>query len=819
MNNIELLAPVGDIESLYAAVQSGADAVYLGGSKFSARAYASNFDIDNMKKAAAYCHLYGVKIYVTINTLIKESELQEALEFAKSLYNMGVDAIIIQDLGLASLLKKYVPELELHASTQMTIHNAEGALFLKELGFKRIVLSRELSLKEIQYISKDLGLETEIFVHGALCVCYSGQCLMSSMIGGRSGNRGRCAQPCRLPYTIIDKRNKAEEKGYILSPKDICTIENIKDIIESGTSSLKIEGRMKRPEYVAGVVRSYRRAIDNILKGKDFRKEENHKASTYSEDYTNFNVEQEKKKLMQLFNREGFSKAYLFGNEGKDMMAYSFPKNTGLELGKVEKNLTIVIKENISLKDGIRNVNSGFAVSKIIKNGVEVEEAFTGDRVKLLPVNYKKGDVLYKTSDWRLLKELGKFHENPYERKINLDIQVKFKVNEPIVVSTLYKNKILKAQGELVQKALKRPLEKERIIENLNKTGDVPFKFNKIEFYEFEDGFLPMSSINEVRRNLIDKIENYIVSKNNGEKDCSEELANRDMGNFFKEEIQGIHKNYFTSTLNKSNYGIPEIIIYISNEEQLKAVLEMGFQCIAINPFGELNFKYLDMLKGKKVFLKLPNIVRSEFQHIYTIVEKNLSYIEGIITANTGVINKFKGKTNIIGDYKLNIFNSSALDFYEGFIIGSCLSVELNKKEIKELVSNAQMPIQVLIYGKVELMVSEYCAVGSIFGGKTSCKNCSKPCERGDFLIKDRKGEEFILKTDKFCRSYIYNSVPTNLIQNINELRNIDIKSFRLDFIDESYEEAKRILNALKEEKWEDSFSDFTRGHYKRGVE
>ena len=319
MRKVELLAPAGSIESLYAAINNGADAVYLGGSKFSARAYASNFDNETMKKAVDYCHSYGVKIYVTMNTLLKEKELNEAIKYVGYLYEIGVDALIVQDLGLVSLIQEKYNDFEIHASTQVTIHNGEGAIYFKEKGFTRIVLSRELSLEEIKHISKDLNIETEMFIHGALCVCYSGQCLMSSMIGGRSGNRGRCAQPCRMEYTL-KSNNMGEKKAYLLSPKDMCTIENIKDIIDSGAYSLKVEGRMKRPEYVAGVVENYRKAIDKEYYNKKF------------------NVQEGKKVLLQLFNREGFSTAYLRKNIGKDMMSYKFPKNTGVEIGKVLDN-------------------------------------------------------------------------------------------------------------------------------------------------------------------------------------------------------------------------------------------------------------------------------------------------------------------------------------------------------------------------------------------------------------------------------------------------------------------------------------------------
>ena len=256
MKNIELLAPAGTVESLYAAINSGADAIYMGGTKFSARAYASNFTNEDLEYVVRYAHLYGVKIFIAVNTLIKENELSEAVEYIDFLYSIGVDALIVQDFGIAKILRDRYKDFEVHSSTQMTIHNGEGAKFLKSQGFHRIVLARELNLKEIKYISSDLDIETEMFVHGALCVCYSGQCLMSSMIGGRSGNRGRCAQPCRLPYDIINTKDGTNKKAYILSPKDMCNIDNVEDLIKTGTSSLKIEGRMKRPEYVAGVVKS-----------------------------------------------------------------------------------------------------------------------------------------------------------------------------------------------------------------------------------------------------------------------------------------------------------------------------------------------------------------------------------------------------------------------------------------------------------------------------------------------------------------------------------------------------------------------------------
>ena len=378
MKRVEVLAPAGSMESLYAAINKGADAVYLGGNKFSARAYASNFDNDNMIKAIDYAHSYDVKVYVTLNTILKENEIDEAVKYVGFLYEIGVDALIIQDVGLLKRVREDFKDFELHASTQLTVHNGEAALYFKDKGFHRIVLSRELSLDEIKYISKDLAIETEMFVHGALCISYSGQCLMSSIIGGRSGNRGRCAQPCRMEYTLKGEKS-GEKRGYLLSPKDMCTIEDVNEVINTGTYSLKIEGRMKRAEYVAGVVDNYRKAVDKALFN------------------SKYDSQAGKRQLLQLFNRSGFTKAFLQKDTGKDMMSYNSPKNAGIPLGKVDNNGEVVLKEDIKLGDGIRYRDKGFTLSKMLLNGNEIKEGKRGDKVKIFPIDYKKGDELFKS--------------------------------------------------------------------------------------------------------------------------------------------------------------------------------------------------------------------------------------------------------------------------------------------------------------------------------------------------------------------------------------------------------------------------------------
>ena len=545
MEKIELLAPAGSMESVYAAVQMGADAVYIGGSKFSARAFAFNFDNENLVLAVDYCHIYGVKIYVTLNTLVKDNELKEIMEYVEFLYTVGVDALIVQDSGLIYLIRNNFSSFELHASTQMTIHNGEGALFLKEIGFKRIVLSRELSLKEINYISNTLNVETEVFVHGALCICYSGQCLMSSIIGGRSGNRGRCAQPCRLPYTLIDKSTSKEYKAYLLSPKDICTLDNLKDIVESGTSSLKIEGRMKKPEYVSGVVEIYSRALDNVYSNKIQK------------------LDKDTKVLKQLFNREGFSKAYLYGNTGKNMMAYKVPKNSGIPIGIASKDLSVTLLEEVALKDGVMFNDDGFSLSKIIVDGLEVQKAVTGDRVLLKPTKFKAGDFLYKISDTHLMQELSKSYSEIFKRKIELNLSIEFSVNKPLSISTSYMEKSFNVAGEIVQVALSKPLDRDRIIKNLSKTGDTPFIVNEVDFKCFEEGFVPMAALNLVRRELIEAVQNYIIGKYKRRKNSTQINYNKGL------TLLG-EKKYIESNKKKDNI-IPETLIYVTNEEQLKA--------------------------------------------------------------------------------------------------------------------------------------------------------------------------------------------------------------------------------------------------------
>lgn len=784
MKQIEILAPAGSMESLYAAINKGADAVYLGGNKFSARAYASNFDNDNMIKAVDYAHCYGVKVYITLNTVLKENEVEEAVKYVGFLYDIGVDALIIQDMGLLKRILEKYPDFELHASTQLTVHNGEAAVYFKEKGFTRIVLSREMTLEEIKYISTDLAIETEIFVHGALCISYSGQCLMSSIIGGRSGNRGRCAQPCRMEYTLKGQKS-GEKKGYLLSPKDMCTIEDVEDIVNTGTYSLKIEGRMKRAEYVAGVVENYKSAVDKVLFSKKYDSQEG------------------KRQLLQLFNRSGFTKAFLYKDTGKDMMSYNSPKNSGVPLGKVDSNGFIILQEDLKLGDGIRYGDKGFTVSKMILNNNEIIEGRRGDKVKIFPIDYKKGDNLFKSLNKELFNELEEYLK-PYNRKISLSVKVNFKVNEPLSLEVNYRGKAYSFKGEIVEKAEKRPLEQKRIEDALKKSGDVPFKIDNIVFETFDDGFLRIADLNNLRRDALEAIAKSISKSYRRRRD--------EKDNIDEQVVQ------------KENLG--DIFSCIT-KEQADALIEMGATDIALDLFSreanalrekDLKEYYEKYHNTISFYIKTSTIVKGEFSKVYNLIERNKNYIKGILTSNVGIIKAFKDQLSIVGDYKLNILNSQSLKFYQNDINLPTLSLELNRGEIKSLCKNSNGNIAMIVYGKPELMISEYCPIGSVFGGKTSDIKCNGICSRDKFTLIDRVNEKQRVMTDLYCRSYILNPTAINLLDELELIKELGITSLRFDFRDESYEDVKNILEIYINNKEVDK-KNFNKGHFRRGIE
>ena len=445
MEKIELLSPVGDFECLKAAVQNGADAVYLGASAFSARARATNFDNNQLYEAICYAKLRNVKVHLALNTLLKNDEFNQAVNLAINAYNFGVDAIIVQDLGLASYLHKNHPEIPLHASTQMTVHNLDGVNQLEKAGFSRVVLSRELSLEEIQYIRQNTKLELEVFIHGALCISYSGQCLLSCMIGGRSGNRGLCAQPCRLQYELIEESNKkisVLNKGYLLSPKDNFGVTFLPELIKSGISSLKIEGRMKTPTYVAVVTKFYRKYIDLIFNNINLDNQTLKQLINKNLEIINNETGlSDKEEITQVFNRGGFSTGHFSSLPNKELIFKEKPNNMGIYVGTISNinenkgHITLTLENSLSIGDKISINDEIYTISELMINNQNFESLEAGHTVKIGRMKGKlsNGSKIYKLEDSKLNKYIfPSFKEDKNFKKVKINGEITVKSKMPI---------------------------------------------------------------------------------------------------------------------------------------------------------------------------------------------------------------------------------------------------------------------------------------------------------------------------------------------------------------------------------------------------
>lgn len=511
---VELLAPAGNFDCVKAAVQNGADAIYLGFSAYSARASAENFTLEELKKAIEYAHVRNVKIHLALNTLIKNNEFDDALSIAAKAYEYGVDAIIVQDLGFAMALIKNFPKLPVHGSTQMTINNLNGVKVLERLGFERVVLAREVSLEEIDYICRNTNIEIETFVHGALCISYSGQCLMSSMIGGRSANRGKCAQACRLPYELLQD-NKVIDNGYLLSPRDLCGLELVPQLIDAGVTSFKIEGRLKSPEYVAIVTRIYRKYIDLHLSGKPYEIDP-----------------KDMDDLRQAFNRGNFSTGHLSKDANQNFICKEKQNNMGIYIGNVanynEKNghITLNLNEAIAIGDSItfENEPTKYRVSELMFQGNNIPFACNNELITIgrMKGNIKPGDKIFKISSKKLSDSTKLTFSGNELKKIKLNCKISVKKDTPISVSIVpskdyenYKNISVNMVSEIIPElAINHPITKEKIITQFSKTNNTPFEFSKIDVDLDDNLFIShLSEINALRRNALEKLEFLINRK------------------------------------------------------------------------------------------------------------------------------------------------------------------------------------------------------------------------------------------------------------------------------------------------------------------
>ena len=768
MNDIELLAPVGSFDSLKAAVQNGANAVYLGGKDFSARASANNFDRDELTEAVKYAHIRGVRVFVTTNTLIKQNEIEDFVEYAKFLYDIDVDALIMQDIGVAMLIHELLPDFELHASTQMVAHSLEDVKYLESIGFKRVVLARELNVDEIKHICDNTDVDIEVFVHGALCVCYSGGCLMSSMIGNRSGNRGRCAQPCRQKYKLIDISTGEEihNKGdYLLSTRDLNTIEDVDKIIESGVLSLKIEGRMKKPEYVATVINSYRQAIDDYVQNKKVKIS----TDTMEDLYT-------------IFNRK-FTKGLILGEVGSEVMNSNIPNNQGLYIGKVvdynkkAKRLKIKLEGTLKKGDGI-NLGGG-TIGRIIKGKEICKVGHKGETIEIDFIGEaRKNQIVYKTSDTELIDKAQKTYTQDKElikNPIDAEIIIKLDQYPQLTLGDKDGNFVTVKGDKLVEKALKVALSEDKIQTQMKKLGNTPYEIDNLIINLDEGVSMPISLINQMRRDAIDLLDQARIPVK---------------GRAYKQS-----KISYNPKKQNKHYE-PKIRVKINNLDALKAVVGLNVDKIYYEDLKTLD-QAIEIAK-EKIIYSAPRIVRNKE---YNSLEKFKQYSkDNVQISSLGEVKFYKENSEDVTfnvDYYLNPFNSETINHYKKEGAKTiCISQELNINEIKETTKYTDLEIETLAYGYIPMMISEYCPMGVLTRNCKKDKRCTA-CNESKYALRDFKGEEYRISQGLFCRSTIYNSRPNCLINELEELLDAGVSVFRLDFTHEDATLVARITQAF----------------------
>lgn len=796
MKKIELLSPVGDFECLKAAVQNGANAVYLGASSFNARYSATNFNLEELAQAIDYAHLRNVKVFLTLNTLIKNDEFNDALNLAKHAYNLGIDSIIIQDLGLANYLLKKLPDLPLHASTQMTCHNLSGAKYLENKGFKRIVLARELSLAEIEYIKSNVNCEIEVFTHGALCISYSGQCLYSSLIGGRSGNRGKCAQGCRLPYTLLEN-DIMLDKGYLLSPKDLCSLEILPELINTGIDSLKIEGRMKTPEYVATVTRIYRKYIDKIYNNEPYIIDE-----------------QDKIDLLQVFNRGGFSTGHLSNKPNKELIFKEKPNNLGIFIGNVSNynsnkgHISLILQNKLSIGDTVtfENENTKYTVSELMQGNNNLSTAQPNSKVTIgrMKGNIKSGDKIYRLSSKELINNVKNIclTEN-IKQPINATLTLKLDKPIELEISDEKNNKVNVKSNEKPEIAINTPITKERLEKQLNKLTDTPFYFKNIKINLEKNLFLPhISTINELRRNAINEYSKIILSKYKRNIENNMEYIYSNL-----QEAQAKKENKICLLLNILNLNFD--YTKLENIDKLYIPLKYFYLKEYSNILKELTNNF-------NTYIYMPNILKPNFRNLLknTIDKTVKTYkICGFVISNIGNIHLLREYTKnyeFIGNFSLNVFNNATVNALN--LNAITISPELNKDEINLIVASSNTPTEFIAYGNIPLMTSSYCLLGKT----NKCyPECTQKCKlNNNYYLKDRMNFLFRIIPDNIQTiTTIYNS-KTNFIDT-NEIPNID--NFRIDILDENIEEINQIINSVKNGIRLEG-KNYTNGNLKRNV-
>ncbi|WP_035101825.1 DUF3656 domain-containing U32 family peptidase [Aneurinibacillus terranovensis] len=796
-DKIDLLAPAGNWECLKAAVANGANAVYFGVEKFNARARADNFQMDELPEIMAYLHTYGVKGFLTFNILVFEDELDEAEELVEACMNAGVDAVIVQDLGLVQLIREISPDFPIHGSTQMTVTSPEAVEFVKDFGMEVVVLGRENNLKQIRTISNQTDVPLEVFVHGALCVSYSGQCLTSEMWGGRSANRGECAQACRLPYDLIVDGIQKEmgNIAYLLSPKDLAAIDIIPELIEAGVRCFKIEGRLKSPEYVANVVNKYREAIDRYFTGENY---------VPSPD--------DMRELQQSFSR-GFTHGFLTGTNNKKLVDGTFPKSRGVYLGTVKKVLKDAVLCELAspLKrgDGIvfdagkpQEKEEGGRVYDLRKNGRKIEGEVVSGIVEIVPgrkdVKLNRvhaGDKIWKTNDPELDRRLRKTFEQdqPYELS-TLSVDAYGKEGKPLTSVWHDKaagRKITVSSEMSLEPALKRPLTEEYLFEQWGRLGGTIYELKDLQARLEGDVIVPVKELNRMRREAVEQL---IALRR------SPRQFNRT--NQIGEQRVPLALNHTLAPLGANHK--PELVSLCRTIEQVHA----SAASVADYIYADFEFTRdypqaveIARRSGKPIALATPRIhMPGENGVLYSIRKANP---DAVLVRNVGAMQYYK-ETNdlsLIGDFSLNIANHRAVDlFIERGLARVTPSYDLNIQQMMDMLQQSRVDkMELVIHQHLPMFHTEHCVYCTFLSEGTDFTNCGRPCESHRVSLRDRVGMSHPVRVDVGCRNTVYNAIEQSGAEYIDRFLEQGIRVFRVEFLEEDADKVKEVLTLYRE--------------------
>ncbi|RKP47203.1 U32 family peptidase [Cohnella endophytica] len=798
-DDIELLAPAGDWECMRAAVANGANAVFFGVEKFNARARAHNFQTNELPEIMAFLHKYGVKGFLTFNILVFEDELPEARKLIEACIDAGVDAVIVQDLGLVKMIREISPDFPIHGSTQMTITSPEAVEFTKPFNIERVVLGRENNLKQIRKIGEQAKLPMEVFVHGALCVSYSGQCLTSEVWGGRSANRGECAQACRLPYDLMvdGVQQPMGDIAYLLSPKDLAAIDIVPELIEAGVTSFKIEGRLKSPEYVANVVSKYNKEIDKYFEGDESEPSK-----------------EEVRELQQSFSR-GFTHGFLDGTNNKQLVEGTYPKSRGVYLGKVEKilrdSVVCLLEAPLKRGDGIvfdagdpTKKEEGGRVYDVRRGGHKLEgEAPEGERIEIVPGRndvdlnrLHEGDRIWKTSDPALDRRLRTTFETekPY-RTFPLAVSVFGQEGSPLrtIWTDPGKGTTVAVESEMpLERAEKRPLGHEVLQDQLGRLGGTLYYLDQLEVALKGDVIVPMRELNRMRREAAEQLE----------------ILREQPPKYIKRQIAEFSDSKDTDVSVKPSEVV--LTALCRTLEQVKAVVGTDVELI----YADFEFikQFPDAIKvcreaGKRIALVTPRIhMPGENGYHRNIL--NLKP-DAVLVRNTGALyyylkdrmeNPDKQHPELIGDFSLNVANHKTVNlFREAGLDWVTPSYDLNIQQMVDMLRRSDTSrLELVIHQHMPMFHTEHCVYCTFMSEGTDFTNCGRPCEEKRASLQDRIGMSHPVRVDEGCRNTVYNAIEQSGAEYLDTFMELGVRSYRVEFLEENADKVREVLTLYR---------------------